>query len=127
MTLGTGTSMFTTTYETADDRDNLSIKYSNLYSINKPPEYNTGGSSVFHRCDVISKCPTERLHKYITYNSTYLKIDTEGGEYKIVPDILGAVNYFSYIGIEYHRFNSSQSPLELHNLLKSTFKGKIFC
>ncbi len=91
------------------------------------PEYNTGGSSIFHRCDVISKCPTERLHKYITGDVTYLKIDTEGGEYKIVPDILESLNNFSYIGIEYHRFNSSQSPLELHNLLKSTFKGTIFC
>ncbi len=91
------------------------------------PEYNTGGSSIFHRCDVISKCPTERLSKYITPKSVYLKIDTEGGEYKIVPDILDQVNNFSYIGIEYHKFNSLQSPLELHNLLKSTFKGIIFC
>lgn len=91
------------------------------------PEYNTGGSSIFHKCDIISKCPTERLHKYITENAAYLKIDTEGGEYKIIPDIADSLNYFSYIGIEYHRFNSSQSPLELHNLLKSKFKGKIFC
>ena len=91
------------------------------------PEYNTGGSSIFHRCDIISKCPTETLSKYITNNCKYLKIDTEGGEYKIVPNILDNINNFSYIGIEYHRFNSSQSPLELHNLLKSAFKGLIFC
>jgi FkbM family methyltransferase len=91
------------------------------------PEYNTGGSSVFHKCNLMSVCKTERLSKYITNDCKYLKIDTEGGEYKIIPDILDKINNFSYVGIEYHSFNSNQSPLELHNLLKSSFKGTIFC
>ncbi len=41
MISGTERYMYTTTYETADDRDNLSIKYSNLYSINGQLTYIT--------------------------------------------------------------------------------------
>jgi len=90
------------------------------------PDYNTGGSSIFHKGNIISKCLTEKLNKYITNSCKYLKIDTEGAEYDIVPNIIDKINIFSYIGIEYHRFNSSQNPLELHSLLKEHFKGKIF-
>lgn len=91
------------------------------------PDYNTGGSSIFHKCDIISECATEKLGKYITPDCKYLKIDTEGGEYEIVPDILDDINNISYIGIEYHRFTSSQNPVDLHNILKSKFNGVIFC
>lgn len=31
-----------------------------------------------------------------------------------------------YIGIEYHKYNNEQNPEYLHNLLKNSFKGKIF-
>jgi len=90
------------------------------------PGYNTGGSSIFHKCDIISQCKTKKLGKYINKNCTYLKIDTEGGEYEIVPDILDNLNNFSYIGIEYHRFTNTHNPLSLHTLLKSNFQGRIF-
>lgn len=91
------------------------------------PGYNTGGSSVFHKCDIISECKTVRLGNYINENCVYLKIDTEGGEYEIVPDIIESINNFFYVGIEYHRFTDTQSPLSLHTLLKSKFQGRIFC
>lgn len=90
------------------------------------PEYNTGGSSIFHKCDIISKCKTETLDKYITDKCKYLKIDTEGCEYEIIPSIIDKLNNFSYIGIEYHQFRSNQNPLELHQLIKSNFQGIIF-
>lgn len=91
------------------------------------PDYNTGGSSIFHKCDIVSKCKTETLGKYINENCTYLKIDTEGGEYDILPNILDKINNFKYIGIEYHRFRNDHDPVALHNLLKSNFQGIIFC
>lgn len=91
------------------------------------PLYNTGGSSIFYHNDSMVACKTETLSKYITDKCKYLKIDVEGSEYDIVPSILDKLNTFSYIGIEYHKFTSLQNPLELHNLLKSKFKGLIFC
>jgi FkbM family methyltransferase len=42
----------------------------NIIQIGTPP-YNSGGSSVFHKCDIISDCKTERLHKYVTKNCKY--------------------------------------------------------
>lgn len=91
------------------------------------PHYNTGGSSIFHSYENAQDCKTERLDKYITDGCKYLKIDTEGGEYEIIPDIIDKVNTFSYVGVEYHKYYSSHNPKELHNLLKSNFKGTIFC
>jgi FkbM family methyltransferase len=96
----------------------------NIIQIGTPP-YNSGGSSVFHKCDIISDCKTERLHKYVTKNCKYLKIDTEGSEFEIIPDILDILNYFNYIGIEYHYVNNN-NPLELHSLIKKNFNGTIF-
>ena len=90
------------------------------------PDYNTGGSSIFHTCDIISECSTETLHKYIKEACVYLKIDTEGAEYDIIPSIITDLNKFKYIGIEYHTFKSEHSPANLHNLIKSNFKGRIF-
>jgi FkbM family methyltransferase len=91
------------------------------------PYYNTGGSSIFYNCENMQECKTERLDKYITDDCKYLKIDTEGGEYEIVPDIINKINTFLYVGIEYHKYYSSHNPKELHNLIVSNFKGKLFC
>lgn len=90
------------------------------------PEYNTGGSSVFHKCNIISKCKTETLHKYITPNCKYLKVDVEGGEYVIIPNIINELNSFSYLGIEYHKFLANQDPKKLHEQIKNNFNGTIF-
>jgi len=90
------------------------------------PLYNTGGSSMFHQTDTMSTCKTETLGKYITNECKYLKIDCEGGEYAIIPNILEQINQFSYIGIEYHTFNNEQDPIALDTLLRNAFKGKIF-
>jgi FkbM family methyltransferase len=103
----------------------ITSKENDIIQIGTPP-YNSGGSSIFHKCDIISNCKTERLHKYITKDCKYLKIDTEGGEFEIIPDILDVLNNFKYIGIEYHTFMNNHNPLELHNLIVSNFKGQIF-
>lgn len=92
------------------------------------PYHNSGGSSVFHTCsELISSCNTETLNKYITKDCKYLKIDCEGGEYEIIPSIIASLNQFSYLGIEYHSFNNQHSPLSLHNIIKKSFNGRLFC
>lgn len=90
------------------------------------PLYNTGGSSTFHHNDSMAICKTETIDKYITKDCKYLKIDCEGGEYAIIPTILDQINQFSYIGIEYHKFNDEQDPVALDTLLKNSFTGTIF-
>ncbi len=88
---------------------------------------NTGGSSTFQvEGAIINVCKTETLAKYITPDCKYLKIDCEGGEFSIIPTIVNDLNNFEYIGIEYHSYNSSQNPVELHNMILENFKGKIF-
>lgn len=90
------------------------------------PDYNTGGSSAFHKCDIVSVCKTETLHKYIDSTCKYLKIDTEGGEYAIIPSILYELNRFRYLGIEYHKFTAEHSPILLHEEIKRHYLGTIF-
>lgn len=92
------------------------------------PDYNTGGSSVYHTCsDIVSMCKTERLHKYISDKCAYLKIDCEGGEYDIIPDIIDYLNFFKYIGIECHKLRPEHDPFALCQLIKESFKGITFC
>lgn len=89
--------------------------------------FNTGASSEFSQgSGIISKCRTETIDKYITPDCTYLKIDCEGAEYKIIPSILDKVNQFKYIGIEYHKLLQEHDPIALHKLLASKFNGNIF-
>lgn len=90
------------------------------------PEYNTGGSSIYHKCDIQNACKTETLHKYIDDTCKYLKIDTEGGEYSIIPSILGELNKFDYLGIEFHKFTSEHSPVDLYKTIEANFNGTIF-
>jgi len=90
------------------------------------PEYNTGGSSIYHKCDIQNACKTEILHKYIDNTCKYLKIDTEGGEYSIIPSILGELNKFKYLGIEFHKFTHEHSPIDLYNSIEANFNGTIF-
>lgn len=90
------------------------------------PIDNTGASSEFNQGGVMSTCSTETIDKYITPDCTYLKIDCEGGEYKIIPSILDKLNQFKHIGIEFHKFTEDQDPRALRTLLRSNFKGSIF-
>lgn len=90
------------------------------------PFYNTGGSSIFHTCENISICKTETLHKYLSPNCKYLKIDVEGSEYCIIPSIINELSFFSYIGIEYHKFLDAHDPKSLHKKIQSCYNGKIF-
>jgi FkbM family methyltransferase len=89
-------------------------------------EFNSGGSSAFKINNSI-KCRTETLIKYIEENKNLkmLKIDCEGGEYEIIPSIIDHLNKFEYIAIEYHKYNDTQDPVALHNLIVSNFKGKL--
>lgn len=90
------------------------------------PAGNTGGSSAFLPGGVVSICKTERLGKYLGGPCKYLKIDTEGGEFEIIPDILGDLGRVDCLGIEYHKFNGAQNPEALHELIKQNFVGSIF-
>lgn len=105
----------------------ISSKEGDTIKIGTPP-YNSGGSSIYHLCDIISDCKTETLNKYIDKNKNcaYLKIDTEGSEYDIIPSILHELNNFKYLGIEYHTLGG-RDPIALHSLIKENFKGSIFC
>lgn len=90
------------------------------------PEYNTGGSSVFHTGSMLSRCRTQSLRTYLDKPCTYLKIDTEGAEYDIVPSVLDLLNNTKYLGIEFHRFRQDQNPKDLYCLIKQHFNGIIF-
>lgn len=89
-------------------------------------DFNSGGASKYYSYFNNSEiCKTETLNKYITSECKFLKLDCEGSEYEIVPSILEKINYFDYIGIEYHEVED-KSPDKLHNLLKNNFVGKLF-
>jgi len=90
-------------------------------------EGNSGGSSKFKNVNP-TVCKTETLDKYIKENESslkMLKIDCEGGEYEIIPSIIEHLNKFDYIAIEYHKYNEEQNPVDLHNMIKENFKGKL--
>lgn len=89
------------------------------------PDRCSGSSSAFYG-ENLSVCKTETLDKYITPECKYLKIDCEGGEYVIIPAILDKLNQFSYIGIEFHKYNEAQDPVILNHLILDNFKGKMF-
>jgi len=90
------------------------------------PKKNSGGSSKFEPGIFTNKCKTETLDKYLINGCDYLKIDCEGGEYDIIPNILNKLKNIKYIGIEYHSYNNSQNALSLHKQLYENFDGKIF-
>lgn len=89
------------------------------------PGKNSGGSSIYEIDGYRTACKTERINKYLD-NCTYLKIDCEGGEYDIIPNILNHLNDVKFIGIEYHSYNTNQDAIGLHNLICSNFNGQIF-
>lgn len=91
------------------------------------PIYNSGGSSVFRTENISSKCKMDTLEKYVDDTCKYLKMDCEGGEYFIIPNIINYINTFKYIGIEYHEFPNTKYPQDhLRKLLAKNFTGKIF-
>lgn len=103
----------------------VSSKEGDIITIGTPP-YNSGGSSIYHKMDHISKCETKSLSKGLLERCDYLKIDTEGSEFDIVPSILNHLDKVKYIGIEYHTLGGNK-PYELHKKLKEVYKGVIFC
>lgn len=93
----------------------------NIYT----PTSNSGGSSIYEIGNNCNECRTEKIDKYIN-GCVYLKIDCEGGEYDIIPNILDKIKNIKYIGIEYHKYNSSQNPIQLDKEIKNNFNGLIF-
>jgi len=89
-------------------------------------ENNSGGSSAYKEGNLV-ECKTESLIKYIESekNLKMLKIDCEGGEYDIIPSIIEHLNKFEYLAIEYHKYNDTQDPIALHNLIKQNFNGTL--
>jgi FkbM family methyltransferase len=90
------------------------------------PLRNSGGSSKFEFSDIMSKCKTETIDKYLVNGCTYFKIDCEGSEYEIIPTILNKLNNFKFIGMEYHSYNNLQDALELNRQMINNFNGPIF-
>lgn len=89
-------------------------------------DYNSGGASKFYNYkNNTEECRTETLSKYITEDCKFLKIDCEGSEYEIIPSIMDKINFFKYIGIEYHEVLDN-SPQELHYMIKKNFTGKLY-
>lgn len=88
------------------------------------PIGNSGGSSIYEVGNCY-ECKTEKIDKYIN-GCVYFKIDCEGGEYDIIPDILDEVKNMKYIGIEYHQYNYTQYPIQLDKKIKDNFNGQIF-
>lgn len=107
-------------YQTA-----ISDKDGDLITIGTPPN-NSGGSSMFEIGRFSNTCETQRLKNHLVNGCTYLKIDCEGCEYSIIPDILGDLKNIKFLGIEYHSYNSSQNALELNKTVNDNFNGQIF-
>jgi FkbM family methyltransferase len=107
-------------YQTA-----ISNKDGDIIKIGTPVK-NSGGSSVFEIGQFSNDCETQSLKKYLVEGCSYLKIDCEGCEYSVIPDILEDLNNVKFIGIEYHSYNSSQNAIELNKTVNEYFKGKIF-
>lgn len=72
-----------------------------------------------------SQCKTETLGKYIDSTCKYLKMDTEGAEHVIIPNILNQLNQFSYIGMELHDVGERKAQ-ELHDVIAKNFHGTMF-
>lgn len=86
-------------------------------------DYNSGGcSEIFSYVSNYENCRTETLNKYIHPECKFLKMDCEGSEYDVIPNLLDKLNLFKYIGIEYHETND-KSPHELHKVIKNNFNG----
>jgi len=98
------------------------------------PVNNSGGSSVysadrFHHdmanITHTSECVTESLRKYIDDSCVYLKLDCEGGEYDIIPDIADKLRTFKWIGAELHTYLPEHNAGELLRIIRENFNGEL--
>jgi FkbM family methyltransferase len=88
---------------------------------------NMGGCTILSNNENSNSVETISLSNFITSDVSYIKIDCEGSEYKIIPSIKDKLSNVKYIGIEFHRLNSiSETPIDLYNQIRQTFTGKIF-
>jgi len=99
------------------------------------PINNSGGSSVYstvrfhHDMDNItytSECVTESLRKYIDNSCVYLKMDCEGGEYEIIPDIVDKLKTFKWIGAELHVYTPDHDATGLLRIIRENFNGELY-
>lgn len=90
-------------------------------------EWNSGGSSIYYKNPIINRTvKTVNLNKFIDKKCKFLKLDCEGSEHTIIPSILDKLNYFKYIGIEYHKIEGFIDPIQLAKLLEDNFEGKLY-
>jgi FkbM family methyltransferase len=63
--------------------------------------------------------PCVRLSNYINQNVDFFKIDIEGAEYEVFPEIEGKIKMMQRIGIEYHCSdnNDQNGPDKLLNII----------
>lgn len=88
---------------------------------------NTGNSGVFDQSDDITDTvETIKLSPFLTKDVKYLKLDCELSEYAIIPEIKNNLKNLKYIGIEFHRAQENQNPLDLYKQIRETFTGEIF-
>lgn len=90
-------------------------------------KYNTGGCTIFYNENYeVIDVETTTLNKYITPDVKYLKIDCEGGEHDLIPNIKHNLGNLKYIGIELHKLSEVHDLVSLYNQIRETFKGDIF-
>lgn len=88
---------------------------------------NMGGCSILTNDENSNSVETISLSKFITSDVSYIKIDCEGSEYKIIPSIKDKLSNVKYIGIELHRLNIiNETPIDLYYQIRETFTGKMF-
>lgn len=88
---------------------------------------NTGCSGVFDQSDdIIDTVETIKLSPFLTKDVKYLKLDCELSEYAIIPEIKNNLKNLKYIGIEFHRAQENQNPLDLYKQIRETFTGEMF-
>jgi len=86
----------------------------------------TGNSSAFKTDGIEITVPTVSLRRWIRPEVKYIKVDGEGCEFQVLPDILDMLSGVKYMGLETHTFDPSHDQAALRGLLKDTFQGKVF-
>lgn len=84
-----------------------------------------GNASAYSVNGEIWYAPTISLRRFLKPTPTYLKIDCEGEESKIIEDCKDLLGEVRYIGIEIHSYNE-QKPHQLLDRLRSLTNAKIF-
>jgi FkbM family methyltransferase len=88
--------------------------------------HRSGNSSEFVHTGIEYECPVLNLSELLKEPPTYLKIDVEGAEFKLIPQILPWLHRVKYIGIEIHNHRSEWNAYNLLQTIQSATDAKLF-